>query len=90
MLLRIFDMQKSYRFLSGVDDATFCQRVSDVLAEGYILYGNPVIVMDGGNRIVGQAVEQLLLHQLRHQHRHQLQLRHLLRHLLRLRLQLRL
>ena len=49
-------MQKSYRFLSGVNDATSCQRVSDVLAEGYILYGNPVIVMDGGNRIVGQAV----------------------------------
>ena len=49
-------MQKSYRFLSGVDDAAFCQRVSDVLAEGYILYGNPVMVMDNGNRIVGQAV----------------------------------
>jgi hypothetical protein len=55
-VLRIFDMKKSYRFLSGVDDAAFCQRVSDVLAEGYILYGNPVMVMDNGNRIVGQAV----------------------------------
>ena len=49
-------MKKSYRFLSGVDDAAFCQRVSDVLAEGYILYGNPVMVIDNGNRIVGQAV----------------------------------
>ena len=49
-------MKKSYRFLSGVDDAAFCQRVSDFLAEGYILYGNPVMVMDNGNRIVGQAV----------------------------------
>ena len=49
-------MKKSYRFLSGVDDAAFCQRVSDVLAEGYILYGNPVMVIDSGNRIVGQAV----------------------------------
>ena len=49
-------MKKSYRFLSGVDDAAFCKRVSDVLAEGYILYGNPVMVMDNGNRIVGQAV----------------------------------
>ena len=49
-------MKKSYRFLSGVDDAAFCQRVSDVLDEGYILYGNPVMVMDNGNRIVGQAV----------------------------------
>ena len=49
-------MKKTYRFLSGVDDAAFCQRVSNVLAEGYILYGNPVMVMDNGNRIVGQAV----------------------------------
>ena len=49
-------MKKSYRFLSGVDDTTLCQRVSDVLAEGYILYGNPVMVMDNDNRIVGQAV----------------------------------
>ena len=49
-------MKKSYRFLSGVDDATFCQRVSDVLTKGYILYGNPVMVMDNSNRIVGQAV----------------------------------
>ena len=49
-------MKKSYHFLSGVDDTAFCQRVSDFLAEGYILYGNPVMVMDNGNRIVGQAV----------------------------------
>ena len=49
-------MKKSYHFLSGVDGVAFCQRVSDVLAEGYILYGNPVMVMDTGNRIVGQAV----------------------------------
>ena len=56
MLLGVFDMRKSYRFLSGVDDATFCQRVSDVLAAGYVLYGNPIMVMDNGNRIVGQAV----------------------------------
>ena len=49
-------MKKSYHFLSGVDDAAFCPRVSDFLSEGYILYGNPVMVMDNGNRIVGQAV----------------------------------
>ena len=46
-------MKKSYHFVSGVDDAAFCQRVFDFLAEGYILYGNPVMVMDNGNRIVG-------------------------------------
>ena len=48
--------RKAYRFLSGVDDAAFCQRVSDALGEGYVLYGNPVMMMDGTERIVGQAV----------------------------------
>jgi hypothetical protein len=48
--------RKAYRFLSGVDDAAFCQRVSDALAEGYVLYGNPVMTVDGGQRIVGQAI----------------------------------
>jgi hypothetical protein len=48
--------RKSYRFLSGVDDAAFCQRVSDALAEGYVLYGNPVMVVEDGQRIVGQAI----------------------------------
>lgn len=49
-------MRKLYRFLSGVDNAEFCQRVSDALADGYVLYGNPVMVMDNDVRIVGQAV----------------------------------
>ena len=49
-------MRKLYRFLSGVDNAEFCQRVSDALADGYVLYGNPVIVMNNDVRIVGQAV----------------------------------
>lgn len=48
--------RKAYRFLSGVDDAAFCQRVSDALADGYVLYGNPVMLMDGADRIVGQAI----------------------------------
>ena len=49
-------MRKLYRFLSGVDSAEFCQRVSDALADGYVLYGNPVMVMNNDERIVGQAV----------------------------------
>jgi hypothetical protein len=48
--------RKAYRFLSGVDDAAFCQRISDALAEGYVLYGNPVMVVEDGQRIVGQAI----------------------------------
>ena len=49
-------MRKSYRFLSGVDNADFCQRVSDALADGYVLYGNTVMVMDKDIRVVGQPV----------------------------------
>jgi hypothetical protein len=49
-------MRKSYRFLSGADNADFCQRVSDALADGYVLYGNPIMVMDKDIRVVGQAV----------------------------------
>ena len=49
-------MRKSYRFLSGADNADLCQRVSDALADGYVLYGNPVMVMDKDVRVVGQAV----------------------------------
>jgi hypothetical protein len=30
-------MRKSYRFLSSADNADFCQRVSDALADGYVL-----------------------------------------------------
>ena len=47
---------KRYRFLSGPDDAEFCQRVSEALSQGYKLYGNPVLVIEEGQRIVGQAV----------------------------------
>ena len=49
-------MRKLYRFLSGVDNAEFCQRVSDALADGYVLDGNPVMVMNNDVRIAGQAV----------------------------------
>ena len=49
-------MRKSYRFLSGADNADFCQLVSDALADGYVLHGDPVMVMDKDIRVVGQAV----------------------------------
>ena len=49
-------MRKSYRFLTGPDDEAFCQRVNDALAEGYALYGDPVMVGSNGARYCGQAV----------------------------------
>ena len=48
--------RKPYRFLTGPDTPDFCQRVSDELAEGYQLYGNPVLIVVEGQPIEGQAV----------------------------------
>jgi len=45
-----------YRILSGVDDAEFCRRVSDVIALGYKLYGSPAVTFNGQHVIVAQAV----------------------------------
>ena len=51
------DEKKAYRFLTGPDDAAFCQRVSDALCEGWVLYGPPLMQVDAdGNRHCGQAV----------------------------------
>jgi hypothetical protein len=45
--------KKAYRFLTGPEDAAFCQRVS----EGWVLYGPPLMQVDAdGNRHCGQAV----------------------------------
>jgi hypothetical protein len=45
-----------YRLITGPDDATFCQRVSDALALGYQLYGSPAATFNGQHVIVAQAV----------------------------------
>jgi hypothetical protein len=45
-----------YRLLTGPDDATFCERVSQALGEGYELYGSPSATFDGERVIVAQAV----------------------------------
>ncbi|MDA1101177.1 MAG: DUF1737 domain-containing protein [Proteobacteria bacterium] len=48
----------TYRLLTGVDDHAFCLRVSEALAEGYILYGSPACAYDPeqGRMLVAQAV----------------------------------
>jgi hypothetical protein len=45
-----------YRLLTGPDDAEFCGRVSQLLDEGYELYGSPAITYDGERAIVAQAL----------------------------------
>lgn len=45
-----------YRLLTGKDDATFCHRVSEALAQGYVLYGSPAATFNGEHVVVAQAV----------------------------------
>lgn len=50
------DTRKAYRLLTGPDDAAFCQRVSDALDQGYLLWGSPAIAQGPGGPIVAQAL----------------------------------
>ena len=49
-------IRKSYRFLTGPDDVGFCQKLSDALAEGYVLYDDPVMASCNGEIVCGLAV----------------------------------
>jgi len=46
----------TYRILTGVDDATFCRRVSEAIELGYKLYGSPSVTFNGQSVIVAQAI----------------------------------
>ena len=47
-----------YRLLTGRDDRAFCERVSVALAQGWRLYGSPVMAWDdeAGAMTAAQAV----------------------------------
>jgi len=45
-----------YRLITGKDDSSFCQRITDLLKEGYELYGSPSCTFNGTDVIVAQAV----------------------------------
>ena len=49
---------KLYRYLTGPDDATFCQRVCQALNVGWELHGGPTLIFDPVRScaIAGQAV----------------------------------
>ncbi len=49
-------MQLKYRLLTGVDDRSFCEKVSLALEEGYVLHGSPTMTFNGQSIIVAQAV----------------------------------
>ncbi|MGL5514188.1 MAG: DUF1737 domain-containing protein, partial [Sporomusa sp.] len=50
------DKQLKYRLITGKDDSAFCQRISKLLDEGYMLYGSPACTYNGTDVIVAQAV----------------------------------
>lgn len=45
-----------FRLITGKDDATFCQRISRLLDQGYQLYGSPALTFNGKEVIAAQAV----------------------------------
>jgi hypothetical protein len=45
-----------YRVLTGPDDDSLCERVSDALDLGYELHGSPAITSHNGVAYVAQAV----------------------------------
>lgn len=47
-----------YRLITGPDDATFCQRVSEMLELGYQLYGSPAVTWNSDEKkvIAAQAL----------------------------------
>ncbi|MDI7863084.1 DUF1737 domain-containing protein [Rhizobiaceae bacterium n13] len=49
---------KVYRFLTGLDDAAFCHRVTDALNKGWSLHGSPSLAFNAatGQMQAGQAV----------------------------------
>lgn len=50
------DDRLTYRLLTGRDNREFCERVSQALAEGYVLYGSPAITANDEHNVVAQAV----------------------------------
>lgn len=52
------EKQLVYRFLTGVDDADFCHRVTEALSQGWALHGSPSYAFDAQEGVMkcGQAV----------------------------------
>ncbi|MEC8154944.1 MAG: DUF1737 domain-containing protein [Pseudomonadota bacterium] len=46
----------AYRFLTGPDTREFCEKISAALADGYVLFGDPTMIVQDGKAVCGQAV----------------------------------
>ncbi len=47
---------KQYKLITGPDDGDFCDRVSDLLNQGWKLSGDPSITFNGEKTIAAQAL----------------------------------
>jgi hypothetical protein len=56
------DDKPVYRLLTGKDDRAFCERVSEALAQGWRLYGSPVLVWDWGTLSI-KAAQAVVWHE---------------------------
>lgn len=47
-----------YRYLTGPDDSSFCDRVTEALNDGWTLHGSPTLAFNGdtGTMVCGQAI----------------------------------
>ncbi len=50
------DKKLKYRLITGKDDASFCERISKLIEEGYTPYGSPSVTFNGEDVIATQAV----------------------------------
>lgn len=52
------ETQTIYRFLTGIDDSSFCHKVTEALSKGWVLHGSPTYAYDAKDGIMkcGQAV----------------------------------
>ena len=56
-------MTTLYRLLTEDDTSDFCHKVSDALAKGWVLHGDPVMSFDAARGVMrcGQAVTKKLM-----------------------------
>lgn len=48
--------KSTYKLITGKDNEDFCQRITDLLNQGYELYGSPALSFNGEHMVVAQAV----------------------------------
>lgn len=46
----------AYRLITGKDDSSFCERISNFIGQGYVLYGSPSVTFNGTDVIAAQAI----------------------------------